>query len=209
VFVGKPAPDFTLPSQDGKPVSPKDFKGKWVVLYFYPKDFTGGCTLEAHNFQKDSAAYAKLDAVILGVSMQSQSSHKDFCAKEGLGFRLLADTAGMVSKRYGSIKNIIGMKLSARNTFLIDPQGNIARIILDVRRETGQAQRRSAGGLERDAEEVDWGFPASLGIPRETKASARIRPSAKAGRERRPMRAFRTAGQIANLSATPQSGGPR
>jgi peroxiredoxin Q/BCP len=133
VFVGKPAPDFTLPSQDGKPVSPKDFKGKWVVLYFYPKDFTGGCTLEAHNFQKDSAAYAKLDAVILGVSMQSQSSHKDFCAKEGLGFRLLADTAGTVSARYGSIKSIIGMRLSARNTFLIDPQGNIARIILDVK----------------------------------------------------------------------------
>jgi peroxiredoxin Q/BCP len=133
VVVGKPAPDFTLPSQDGKPVSPKDFKGKWVVLYFYPKDFTGGCTLEAHNFQKDSAAYAKADAVILGVSMQSQSSHKDFCAKEGLGFRLLADTAGTVSRRYGSIRSVIGLKLSARNTFLIDPEGNIARIFLDVK----------------------------------------------------------------------------
>lgn len=140
VAVGMPAPDFTLPNQDGKPVSPKDFSGKWVVLYFYPKDFTGGCTLEAHNFQKDSAAYAKANAVILGVSLDTPNSHKEFCAKEGLGFKLLADSAGLVSARYGSLNSYLGKKLSARHTFLIDPQGKIARIFPDVKPATHSAE---------------------------------------------------------------------
>ncbi|MEO7423882.1 MAG: peroxiredoxin [Fibrobacteria bacterium] len=133
VTVGKPAPDFTLPSQIGEAVSLKAFPGKWIVLYFYPKDFTGGCTLEAHNFQRDSAAYAKADAVILGVSHDTQSSHKEFCSKERLTFKLLADTAGIVSERYGSTLNIAGKKLSARHTFLIAPDGKVARIYLDVK----------------------------------------------------------------------------
>src|SRR5579862_2513158 len=90
--VGTQAPDFTLNSQEGKPVSLRDFKGQWVVLYFYPKDFTSGCTVEAHNFQRDLAEYQKRNAVILGVSVQDEASHKQFCAKEGLNFRLLADT---------------------------------------------------------------------------------------------------------------------
>src|SRR6516225_11638925 len=81
--VGSAAPDFTLNSQEGKPVSLHDFKGKWVVLYFYPKDFTSGCTLEAHNFQRDLAQYEKKNTVILGVSVQSSESHKQFCSKEG------------------------------------------------------------------------------------------------------------------------------
>jgi peroxiredoxin Q/BCP len=133
VTLGGPAPDFTLPSQEGLSVSPKDFAGKWVVLYFYPKDFTGGCTLEAHNFQRDSAAYAKANAVILGVSLDTPDSHKQFCAKEGLSFKLLADTTGSVSARYGSLKSYLGKKLSARNTFLIDPEGKVARVYLDVK----------------------------------------------------------------------------
>jgi thioredoxin-dependent peroxiredoxin len=133
VTVGQPAPDFTLPNQEGMPVSPKDYSGKWVVLYFYPKDFTGGCTLEAHNFQHDSAAYSKADAVVIGVSHDTQSSHKEFCSKEGLSFKLLADTAGVVSARYGSVLNILGKKLSARHTFLIDPKGKVARVFLDVK----------------------------------------------------------------------------
>src|SRR5271170_3691947 len=90
--VGATAPDFTLTSQEGAPVSLKDFRGKWVVLYFYPKDFTSGCTIEAHNFQRDQAQYEQKKVVVLGVSVDSADSHKQFCAKEGLNFKLLADT---------------------------------------------------------------------------------------------------------------------
>src|SRR6266581_3342110 len=90
---GTKAPDFTLKSQEGKPVSLHDFKGKWVVLYFYPKDMTTGCTIEAHNFQRDLAKYDAKKAVILGVSMQDEKSHQEFCAKESLTFKLLADTS--------------------------------------------------------------------------------------------------------------------
>ena len=79
--VGSEAPDFTLNSQDGKPVSLHDYKGKWVVLYFYPKDMTSGCTIEAHNFERDLTKYDARNAVILGVSMQGEKSHQDFCAK--------------------------------------------------------------------------------------------------------------------------------
>jgi peroxiredoxin Q/BCP len=89
--VGQMAPTFSLPSGDGSTVSLKDFKGKWVVLYFYPKDFTGGCTLEAKNFEHDLSKYQSEGAVVLGVSVDSAQSHKDFCAKEGLNFKLLAD----------------------------------------------------------------------------------------------------------------------
>jgi len=88
---GSPAPDFTLNAQDGKPLSLHDFRGKWVVLYFYPKDFTSGCTREAHNFQRDLALYEQKNAVILGVSGQDEHSHEKFCSTEGLHFRLLAD----------------------------------------------------------------------------------------------------------------------
>ena len=132
VVVGQPAPAFTLPDQTGKPISPKDFSGQWLVLYFYPKDFTSGCTVEAHNFQRDSAKYAAADAVILGVSLDTPGSHQDFCAKEGLRFKLLADSGGVVSARYGSLKSYVVKRLSARNTFLIDPQGKVARIFLGV-----------------------------------------------------------------------------
>src|ERR1700684_4016586 len=112
--VGTQAPDFTLNSQEGKPVSLRDFKGKWVVLYFYPKDFTSGCTVEAHNFQRDLAQYEAKNAVIVGVSMQDENSHQQFCTKEGLNFKLLADTDHKVSEEYGSIMNLGLKKLSAR-----------------------------------------------------------------------------------------------
>src|ERR1700690_4238091 len=81
---GSSAPDFTLPSQDGSSVSLQGYRGKWVVLYFYPKDQTTGCTREAHNFQVDQPRYAERNAVVLGVSLDSVDSHKKFCAKEGL-----------------------------------------------------------------------------------------------------------------------------
>jgi thioredoxin-dependent peroxiredoxin len=126
--VGQSAPDFTLPSQDGSQISLHDFKGKWVVLYFYPKDGTPGCTIEAHNFQRDLAKYEQNRAVIVGVSVDSTNSHREFCAKQGLTFKLLADTGKTVSRQYGSLTNLLGYKISSRNTFLVNPEGRIARV---------------------------------------------------------------------------------
>ena len=125
---GQTAPDFTLPSQDGSRISLHDFKGKWVVLYFYPKDGTTGCTIEAHNFQRDIAKYAQKSAVIVGVSVDSASSHQEFCAKQGLTFKLLADTEKTVSRQYSSLTSLLGYKISARNTFLVNPEGKIAKV---------------------------------------------------------------------------------
>jgi thioredoxin-dependent peroxiredoxin len=129
---GSTAPDFTLNAQDGKPVSLRDFRGQWVVLYFYPKDFTSGCTKEAHNFQQDLALYEQKNAVILGVSGQDEVSHEKFCTAEGLHFKLLADTHCELSARYGSVVNLGVAKLSARHTFLIDPAGVIRKVYLKV-----------------------------------------------------------------------------
>ena len=133
--VGTAAPDFTLNSQENKPVSLHAFKGKWVVLYFYPKDFTSGCTVEAHNFQRDQAQYDAKNAVIIGVSMQDADSHQKFCTKEGLSFKLLADTDSHVSTTYDSVMNFGVTKLSARHTFLIDPHGVIQKVYTDVKPE--------------------------------------------------------------------------
>lgn len=129
---GSQAPQFTLKSQEGTPVSLQDFHGKWVVLYFYPKDFTSGCTLEAHNFQRDLAEYEKHNAVIVGVSVDDANSHKEFCVKEGLSFKLLADTDHHVSQEYGTLTHM-GFTHAARNTFLIAPDGKIARTFEDVK----------------------------------------------------------------------------
>jgi thioredoxin-dependent peroxiredoxin len=138
--VGTTAPDFTLNSQESKPVSLHDFKGKWVVLYFYPKDFTSGCTVEAHNFQRDLAQYEQKNAVILGVSVQDEDSHQKFCAKEGLNFRLLADRKTEVSTTYDSVMNFGVAKLSARHTFLIDPSGMVRKVYLDVKPDQHSAE---------------------------------------------------------------------
>ena len=131
--VGQAAPAFNLPSQDGTPVSLDSLKGKWVVLYFYPKDMTTGCTIEAHNFQRDLAKYDAAGAVILGVSVDTVDSHKQFCTKDSLTFHLLADPEHKVVESYGSFglklpdhDNII--PIAQRNTFLIDPQGRIAKV---------------------------------------------------------------------------------
>jgi thioredoxin-dependent peroxiredoxin len=130
--VGASAPAFTLPSQQGSDVSLKDLRGNWVVLYFYPKDQTAGCTREAHNFQIDLAKYAERHAVILGVSVDSVDSHKKFCAKEGLNFKLLSDADGRVSRAYGSLANFGVVKFAARHTFLIDPSGEVAKAYTSV-----------------------------------------------------------------------------
>ncbi|MDF3025076.1 MAG: Alkyl hydroperoxide reductase subunit C-like protein [Alphaproteobacteria bacterium] len=129
---GTAAPAFSLQNQHGKAISFADFKDKWIVLYFYPKDFTSGCSLQAHNFQEDEAKYTAKNAVILGVSTDSPESHKEFCAKEGLSFMLLADTDKKVSELYGSTLNLGLTVVSARNTFLIDPKGIIRKTYDDV-----------------------------------------------------------------------------
>jgi thioredoxin-dependent peroxiredoxin len=130
--VGAAAPAFSLNSNEGKAISLADYKGKWVVLYFYPKDMTPGCTIEARNFQRDLAKYEAANAVVLGVSVDTTESHKEFCAKEGLNFKLLSDTDAKVSEQYGSIMEYGGAKLSARNTFIVDPQGKIAKVFEKV-----------------------------------------------------------------------------
>ena len=130
--VGSTAPDFTLNSQSGTPVTLSQYRGKWVVLYFYPKDMTTGCTIEAHNFQRDQAQYDAKNAVVLGVSVQDTKSHQEFCTKEGLTFKLLADPNDKVTEEYGSLKNYGVIKLAARHTFLIDPQGKIVKEYMDV-----------------------------------------------------------------------------
>src|SRR5580693_5352207 len=125
---GSDAPAFTLPSQEGSSVSLNDYRGKWVVLYFYPKDQTPGCSREAHNFQVDQPKYGERNAVVLGVSLDSVDSHKKFCAKEGLNFKLLSDTGHSVTKAYGSLTNLGVVQIAARNTFLINPEGKVAKV---------------------------------------------------------------------------------
>lgn len=133
---GQMAPTFTLPSQDGKPVSLESYRGKWVVLYFYPKDMTPGCTIEAHNFQKALPDFDRKNAVILGVSVDSAESHRQFCTMDELTFHLLADTEHKVASAYGSLGGRNGMAMANRNTFLIDPAGKIAQVWTRVNPQT-------------------------------------------------------------------------
>lgn len=126
---GTMAPNFTLPSQTDTKVSLADYKGKYVVLYFYPKDQTTGCTIEAHNFERDKEKYAALNAVVLGVSLDTVESHKAFCTKDGLNFKLLADPDHKVIDAYGvPIMTFNSNQYAARDTFLIGPDGKILKI---------------------------------------------------------------------------------
>jgi peroxiredoxin Q/BCP len=130
--VGKKAPSFTLPDQDGKDVKIDDFRGKWVVLYFYPKDNTPGCTTEAIDFTKNMEDFKKLDSVILGVSPDSQKSHKNFCEKQNLRVTLLSDSEKKVLKQYGAwqLKKMYGRESMGvvRSTYLIDPEGKLSHV---------------------------------------------------------------------------------
>ena len=120
---GTVAPAFTLPSQTDSMVSLKDYRGKYVVLYFYPKDMTSGCTLEAHNFERDKDKYAAANAVVLGVSLDTVESHKTFCTKDALNFKLLADPEGKVVSAYGVPTMSMGpTKFAKRETYLISPK---------------------------------------------------------------------------------------
>ncbi|EKU97357.1 Peroxiredoxin [Leptolyngbya sp. PCC 7375] len=130
VPLGEPAPAFTLPTNvgDGE-ISLTDYLGQWVVLYFYPKDFTPGCTLEAQRFQRDLPEFIERKTQVIGVSADDVDSHAEFCDSEGLKFPLLADTDGAVSRTYGS-----WMKpMSMRHTYLIDPDGTMRERFLGVR----------------------------------------------------------------------------
>jgi len=127
---GKPAPDFTLKNQDEKDISISDYKGKWVILYFYPKDNTSGCTREAVEFTEAEADFSGLNAEIIGVSPDSCKSHRNFIAKHELGFTLLSDPEKDVLENYGvwQEKKMYGRTYMGvvRSTFLINPEGNIA-----------------------------------------------------------------------------------
>ena len=138
--VGQQAPSFSLPSQDGTPVSLDHYRGKWVVLYFYPKDMTSGCTMEAHKFQEDLSKYERANAVVLGVSVDSVASHKTFCTKDGLSFKLLSDEQKSTVAKYGSLGSFGPVKIAKRNTFLIDPEGKIAKVWTGVDPSNHSAQ---------------------------------------------------------------------
>jgi len=126
--VGQPAPAFKLKDQDGKVHDLADYKGKWVALYFYPKDDTPGCTTQACGFRDNIFAFNKEGAVIVGISVDDVASHKEFAGKHGLPFALLADSDKAVAKRYGVLKTYMGvMEMARRDTFLIDPDGRIAK----------------------------------------------------------------------------------
>jgi len=128
--LNEPAPDFTLPTNrgDGK-LSLSDYRGQWVVLYFYPKDFTTGCTIEAREFQKDLPKYHARNAQIIGISGDDVASHEQFCQAEGIEFPLLSDTNGEVSREYGSWLGIRAL----RHTYLIDTQGILREIFMGVK----------------------------------------------------------------------------
>ena len=133
VKVGETAPDFTLPDQQGRPLTLSGQRGKWVVLYFYPKDDTPGCTKEACSFRDNIMAIQQLNAVVLGVSVDSVASHKKFSDKYNLNFPLLADDEYKVCSRYGVLTRFMGMKVAQRSTVIIDPEGVVRKIFPSVK----------------------------------------------------------------------------
>jgi thioredoxin-dependent peroxiredoxin len=141
---GDIAPDFSLPDGDGNVVSLSSLRGKWVVLYFYPRDNTPGCTKEACAFRDAYADYQSKDVVILGVSTDDAKSHTKFSTKFNLPFPLLIDEGGQMATSYDSygLKKFMGKEYMgiSRNTFLIDPEGKISKVYLKVKPETHSDQ---------------------------------------------------------------------
>ena len=142
--IGDDAPGFELESNEGTQVSLSDYAGRWVVLYFYPKDFTSGCTIQARRFQEDQEEYDARNAAVLGVSVDDAETHAEFCAKEGLNFKLLADTDGSVSRAYGSVRGTGAAVISTRNTFLIDPDGKVAEVWIGASPHTNSDEALAA-----------------------------------------------------------------
>ena len=140
LVAGQPAPDFELPDQAGQLHSIEDYRGQWVALYFYPKDDTPGCTTEACEFRDNIFAFRDLNCQILGVSLDDEDSHRDFAEKYSLPFPLLADTSGTAANAYGVKTNMYGMTMAKRQTFLIDPEGRIAKHYETVDPETHSAE---------------------------------------------------------------------
>ena len=130
--VGQLAPDFSVEDQNGTLRHLADYRGKWLVLYFYPKDETPGCTAEACAYRDDIQKIHQLGAAVLGVSIDDASSHAEFAKNHHLPFPLLADQDGAVSKKYGSEMNMLGFRIAKRNTFIIDPSGRIAKVYESV-----------------------------------------------------------------------------
>jgi peroxiredoxin Q/BCP len=129
---GQAAPDFELPDQQGKTRKLADWRGKWLVLYFYPKNDTPGCTTEACNFRDDWLLLQDLGADVVGVSVDTSASHAAFAQKYKLPFPLLADAKGEIAARYGALSDWKLFKFAKRQTFIVDPQGRIARIYRSV-----------------------------------------------------------------------------
>jgi peroxiredoxin Q/BCP len=138
--VGDAAPGFTLMDQDGKQRALGDYHGRWVVLYFYPRDDTPGCTTEACRFRDDIHSLRELGIAILGVSLDDVASHEAFAEEYHLPFPLLSDPKGKVAKTYGSLFRLGPLRFAKRHTFIIDPQGRIAKIYRDVKPQTHSDQ---------------------------------------------------------------------
>jgi thioredoxin-dependent peroxiredoxin len=137
---GQTAPDFRLQDQNGHWHSPADFYGHWLVVYFYPKDFTPGCTTEVCTFRDDIARLRKAGAQVVGVSEDDVKSHAAFAAKYHVPFSLLADGSGQVATAYGVLTTHDGVHYAKRTTFLINPQGKIAKVYVDVDPEKNSGQ---------------------------------------------------------------------
>lgn len=138
--IGQAAPEFELPDQVGQLHSLEDYRDQWVVLYFYPKDETPGCTTEACEFRDNIFAYRKLNSQILGVSLDNVESHKRFAEHHDLPFPLLADSDSVTAEAYGVKTRRFGMTFAKRQTFLIDPAGNIAKHYVKVDPDTHSAE---------------------------------------------------------------------
>ncbi len=130
--IGSAAPGFTLPDQNGAPRRLAEWSGRWVVLYFYPKDDTPGCTTEACSFRDDISLISALGAQVVGISVDDTASHKAFAEKHRLPFPLLSDASAAVARQYGALSDWLVMKVAKRYTFIIDPADRIAKVYLSV-----------------------------------------------------------------------------